>query len=186
MAVKKDVILEEVEVADNTETPKATKQESKKAPAKVVRKYEPDELITCRSITYGELLLTGKKSKLLYSWANYGDTTEVEYQDLQALKSTRSTYLYKPRFVIEDEELVEQWGKDFIDMYSNIIDVDVEDMFKLPLNQFKSKLKKAPKGVQQAVKNIAGEKILNGTLDSLAKIKAIDEILGTDLKLYIK
>lgn len=186
MAAKKDVILEEVEVMDNTETPKTVKQESKKAPAKAARKYDPDELITCRSITYGELLLTGKKSKLLYSWANYGDTTEVEYQDLQALKSTRSTYLYKPRFVIEDEELVEQWGKDFIEMYNNIIDVDVEDMFKLPLNQFKSKLKKAPKGVQQAVKNIAGEKILNGTLDSLAKIKAIDEILGTDLKLYIK
>lgn len=183
MATKKDVVLEEIEVVDDT---KVAKQEPKKAPAKVARKYEPDELITCRSITYGELLLTGKKSKLLYSWANYGDTTEVEYQDLQALKSTRSTYLYKPRFIIEDEELVEQWGKDFIDMYKNIIDVDVEDMFKLPLNQFKSKLKKAPKGVQQAVKNIAGEKILNGTLDSLVKIRAIDEILGTDLKLYIK
>lgn len=186
MANKKDVIVEEVEVLDDTEAPKATKQESKKAPAKVARKYEPDEMITCRSLTYGELLLTGKKSKLLYSWANYGDTTEVEYQDLQALKSTKSSYLYKPRFVIEDEELVEQWGKDFVDMYNNIIDIDVEDMFKLPLNQFKSKLKKAPKGVQQAVKNIAGEKILNGSLDSLAKIRAIDEILGTDLRLYIK
>ena len=71
-------------------------------------------------------------------------------------------------------------------MYENIINVDVDDIFKLPLNQFKSKLKKAPKGVQQAVKNIAGEKIMNGSLDSLAKIKAIDEILDTDLMLYIK
>ena len=70
-------------------------------------------------------------------------------------------------------------------MYKEIVDVDVEDMFRLPLNQFKAKLKRAPVGVQQAVKNVAGEKILNGTLDSLAKIRAIDEILGTDLKLYI-
>ena len=183
MATKNDVIVDEVEVLEEQVT---TKQESKKAPAKVVRKYEPDELITCRSLTYGELLLTGKKSKLLYTWANYGDTTEVEYQDLQALKSTKSTYLYRPRIVIEDEELVQQWGKDFIDMYKNIVDVDVEDLFKLPLTQFKAKLKNAPRGVKQAVKNIAGEKILNGTLDSLKKIAAIDEILGTDLKLYIK
>ena len=161
-------------------------QESKKVAAKTPRKYAPDDMVTCRSLTYGELLLTGPKSKLLYSWANYNDTTEVEYQDLQALKSTRSSYLYRPRFIIEDEELVEQWGKDFTEMYNNVVEVDVEDMFKLPLNQFKSKLKKAPRGVQQAVKNIAGEKILNGSLDSLAKIKAIDEILGTDLKLYIK
>lgn len=186
MATKKENISEEIEIVDNDESVDDVKQMAKKAPAKSSRKYAPDDMITCRSITYGELLLAGKKSKLLYSWANYGDTTDVEYQDLQALKSTRSSYLYKPRIVIEDEELVEQWGKDFSEMYKSIIDVDVEDLLKLPLNQFKSKLKKAPKGVQQAVKNIAGEKILNGSLDSLAKIKAIDEILGTDLKLYMK
>jgi len=172
MANKKEVISEEIEVA----------RETKKTP----RKYAPDDMVTCRSVTFGELLMTGKKSGLLYSWANHGDTTEVEYQDLQALKSTRSSYLFRPRFVVEDEELVAQWGKDFEKLYESIVNVDVEALFKLPVNQLKSKLKGAPKGVQQAVKNIAGEKILNGSLDSLAKIKAIDEVLGTDLKLYIK
>jgi len=186
MANKKETISEEIETMADVEMDDEVKPATKKPIAKSSRKYAPDDMITCRSITYGELLLAGKKSKLLYSWANYGDTTDVEFQDLQALKSTRSTYLFKPRIVIEDEELVEQWDKDFGEMYKSIVDVDVEDMFKLPLNQFKSRLKKAPKGVQQAVKNIAGEKILNGSLDSLAKVKAIDDILGTDLKLYIK
>lgn len=183
MATRKENISEEIDITIESDE---TKSAPKKAIAKSVRKFAPDDLITCRSITYGELLLTGKKSKLLYSWANYGDTTEVEFQDLQALKSTRSSYLFKPRFVIEDEELVEQWGKDFGDMYKNIEDIDAEDLLKLTASQLRSKLKKSPKGVQQAVKNIAGEKILNGSLDSLAKIKAIDEVLGTDLKLYIK
>lgn len=169
MANKKEVISEEVEVAK-----------------KATRKYAPNDMISCRSVTFGELLMTGKKSGLLYSWANHGDTTEVEYQDLQALKSTRSSYLFRPRFVVEDEELVAQWGKDFEKLYQDIVDVDVEALFKLPVAQMKAKIKKAPRGVQQAVKNIAGEKILNGTLDSLAKIKAIDEVLGTDLKIYIK
>ena len=77
------------------------------APKKTAKKYAPSDMIPCRSITYGELLLPGAKTKLLYTWANYGDVTEVEFQDLQALKSTRSTYLFKPRFIIEDEELVE-------------------------------------------------------------------------------
>ena len=121
----------------------------------------------------------------MYVWANYNDVTEVEFQDLQALKSTRSNYLFRPRIVIEDEELVEQWSKDFKDMYSKITHVDVEEIFDLPLGKFKTALKNAPKGVKQAVKNIAGEKIMNGSLDSLAKIKAIDDILGTDLKLYL-
>ena len=183
MATKKETVTEEiVETAVQEEVQvKETPATKKVAP----RKFAPDDMITCRSITYGELLLTGTKSKLLYSWANYGDTTDVEFQDLQALKSTRSSYLFRPRFIIEDEELVEQWNKELGDMYKEIVNVDVEDLFKLPLNQFKAKLKKAPKGVQQAVKNIAGEKIMNGSLDSLSKIKAIDEILGTDLKLYL-
>lgn len=176
MANKKETIIDETETVE---------VESKKPATKTLRKYAPDDFIPCRSITYGELLLTGPKSKLLYSWANYGDITEIPFQDLQALKSTRSSYLYRPRFIIEDEELVEQWSKDFEELYQNIIDVDVEELFKLPLGKFKAALKKAPQGVQQAVKNIAGEKIMNGSLDSLAKIKAIDEILNTDLKMYL-
>lgn len=170
---KKEIVTEEVEVAQAAST-------------KTVRKFGPEDMIPCRSITYGELLLTGAKSKLLYTWSNYGDVTEVYFQDLQALKSTKSSYLFKPRFVIEDEELVQQWSKDFGDMYKSIEEVDAEDMLDLPTSQLKAKLKKAPRGVQQAVKNLAGEKIMNGSLDSLAKIKAIDEVLGTDLKLYIQ
>ena len=149
------------------------------------RKYMPDDIIPCRSLTYGELLLSAPKSKLMYTWSNYNDVTYVEFQDLQALRSTRSSYLFRPRIIIEDPELVEQWGKDFKDMYAKIVDVDVEEIFELPIDRFKTALKNAPKGVQQAVKNIAGEKIMDGTLDSVAKIKAIDEILNTDLKLYL-
>ena len=174
MPAKKEVITEE-----------SVEQEVKKPVIKAPRKYAPDDLIPCRSVTYGELLLSAPKSKLMYVWANYNDVTEVEFQDLQALKSTRSNYLFRPRIVIEDEELVEQWSKDFKDMYGKITHVDVEEIFNLPLGKFKTALKNAPKGVQQAVKNIAGEKIMNGSLDSLAKIKAIDEILNTDLKLYL-
>lgn len=169
-------IVEDIEIKE-TETKKDTPKQAKK--------YAPGDMIPCRSITYGELLLPGAKTKLLYTWANYGDVTEVEFQDLQALKSTRSTYLFKPRFIIEDEELIEQWKGDFGKMYEEITNTDVEAIFKLPVNQLKAKLKKAPAGIQQAVKNIAGEKIMNGSLDSLAKIKAIDEILGTQLKMYI-
>lgn len=174
MATKKEIGTEEVVEA-----------EVKKPTTKAPRKYAPDEQIICRSITYGELLVTGPKSKLLYSWSNYGDTTPVEYQDLQALRSVRSAHLLKPRIIVEDDDLITQWGKDFKDLYNKVVDVDVEKLLDLPLGKFKTALKNAPKGVQQAVKNIAGEKIMDGSLDSLAKIKAIDEILGTDLKLYL-
>lgn len=153
----------------------------KKAP----RKFEQNDLILCRSVTYGELLYPAKKSQLLYTWANYGDTTEVEYQDLQALRSTKSAYLNAPYFMIEDEELLEQWPE-FKKIYEKIAVTDLDKMFDMPLNKFKVALKNLPVGFRDSIKNVASAKILDGTLDSLSKIKAIDEVFNTDLKLLIE
>lgn len=160
-------------------------KEAKATTKKTVRKFAQDDPIMCRSVTYGELLLPGKKSKLLYTWANYGDRTEVEYQDLQALRSTRSKYLNAPLFVIEDVELVEQWPE-FKSLYNKVASVDADNLFALPINQFKKQLANLPDGFKDALKNIASAKISDGSLDSLAKINAMDEILGTDLKFFIQ
>lgn len=167
-------------------TEEVTKDEViKEAPKKIPRKFAQDEMIPCRSVTYGELLYPAKKSQLLYTWANYGDVTEVEFQDLQALRSTRSQYLNDPKFIIEDEELLEQWPE-FKKLYENVALIDTDKLFALPLNQFKAKLRNIPAGFRDSLKNVASAKILDGTLDSLAKINAMDEILGTDLKLLIQ
>ena len=158
---------------------------AKAAQKKTPRKFAMEDPILCKSVTFGELLLPGKKSQLLYTWANYGDTTEVEFQDLQALRSTRSAYLNAPYFVIEDEELLEQWPE-FKALYEKVAAIDVDNLFNLPINQFKKRLREIPVGFKDSIKNIASDKILNGSLDSLAKINALDEILGTDLKLLIQ
>ncbi len=158
---------------------------AKAAPKKTPRKFAMDDPILCKSVTFGELLLPGKKSQLLYTWANYGDTTEVEFQDLQALRSTRSAYLNAPYFVIEDEDLLEQWPE-FKALYEKVAAIDVDNLFNLPINQFKKRLREIPVGFKDSIKNIASDKILNGSLDSLTKINALDEILGTDLKLLIQ
>ena len=149
----------------NTETENLNNEEVQEAAStsvkkKTPRKFEQNDPILCKSVTYGELLYPAKKSQLLYSWANYGDVTEVEYQDLQALHSTKSAYLNAPYFVIEDEELLEQWPE---------------------LKKLYEKI-----GFRDSIKNIASAKILDGTLDSLSKIKAVDEVFNTDLKLLIE
>lgn len=170
----------------NTRTKKTeTDATVEKPQKKELRKFAQDDLILCKSVTYGELLLPGKKSKLLYIWSNYGDTTEVEFQDLQALRSTRSTYLMNPYFVIEDEELLDQWPE-LKAVYDKTMALDIDGLFSLPINQFKKKLRDMPIGFREPVKNIAGEKIRDGSLDSIAKIKAIDEALGTELRLMLE
>ena len=170
----------------NSTKPKKSEstEEVVEKPKTELRKFAQDDMILCKSVTYGELLLPGKKSKLLYIWSNYGDVTEVEFQDLQALRSTRSTYLMNPYFVIEDEELLEQWPE-LKALYDKTMALDIDSLFSLPINQFKKRLRDIPVGFKDPIKNIAGEKIRNGSLDSIAKINALDEILGTELKLMI-
>lgn len=180
--INEEVIAEEVVVE---ETVKAEPQK-KTAPKKTVRKFEPTETIPCRSICYGELVLEGYKSKILYTWANCGDYADVEYQDLQALQSRKSAFLTKPLFIIEDEDLVEQWGHMLKPIYDKIEEADLEQLLKLTPSQLKKKLKVLPEGFKESVKTMAAAKIISGELDSLNRIKAIDEVLGTELMSMIQ
>lgn len=157
-------------------------ESTKKAPAKKqTRKFDPTETFPCRSVCYGELILEGYKSKILYTWANCGDYADVEYQDLQALQSRKSRFLTDPLFIIEDEELVEHWGSLLKPIYSKVAEEDIEQLLKLTPSQLKKKLSSMPVGIKESIKTMAAAKIMSGELDSLNRIKAIDEVLGTEL-----
>ena len=154
---------------------------------KTHKKFAPDERIECRSVTGGELILIGAKSQLQYSWADYNDTAYVEYQDLQALQSRKSNFLTKPRFIIEDEELVEQWGSMLKPIYEKVITQDIEDFFNLPINKFKAQLNIMPDGIKDAIKTKAVQMIKDEELYDIRKVREIDAAWGTDfVEMFMK
>lgn len=172
-SVKKEIIEEVVE-------------EVVTAPKKVNKpKHDPSELILCRSVRFGELILIGPKTRMPYTWANEGDVREVEYQDLMSWRALRSRYLFDPMIIIEDEDLVEEWKADLGKIYDNVQAVDLKEMFRLPHRQFVSQLKKLPESMKPTVQNMAYSMIQDGTLYDLRTIKAIDEILHTELIMMI-
>ncbi len=157
------------------------------AAAPAAKKFAPNDQIPCRSVTVGELVHVGVKTRIQYTWADYGDIAYLEYQDLQALQSMKSRFILDPLFVIEDEDVVSQWDKMLKPVYEKIKEDDLEKFFALPQNRFETALKNAPKGFQNSIKVKAVAMIQDGELDSLKKIKAIDEILGTELaEMFIK
>lgn len=145
---------------------------------------KPNDMIEVSSVTAGELIMIGRKSRRLYRWKDYGDIAYVEYQDLIAEKfSGTSKYLYDPLFIINSPEVLEQQEfKAVADLYNNVLSTkDIDKLFALDLPSFERSLKGLPKGLKNSVKSIAAKKILDGSLDSINKIKAIDSILGSDL-----
>ena len=178
MSNTKKTELDELNV---TTEEKVVEKPKKAAPVKrEPKKYAPGDRIECRSVTGGELFLVGPKSQLLYTWADYNDTAFVEYQDLQALQSRKSGFLMKPRFIIEDEELVEQWGSMLKPIYDKIITQSIEEFFELPLNKFKAQLNIMPDGLKDAIKTKAVQMIHNDELYDIRKVREMDAAWGTD------
>lgn len=148
-------------------------------------KHDQNELILCRSVRFGELRLIGPKTHMPYSWANEGDVREVEYQDLVSWRALHSRYLFDPMIIIEDEDLREEWAADLKPVYDQVGQIDLKAMFALPHRQFVVQLKKLPNAMKSTVQNMAYAMIQDGTLYDLRTIKAIDDILGTELKMMI-
>ena len=148
------------------------------------RKYEQDEEILTTSCTAGELIMIGRKTRRVYVWSNYGDQTYVEYQDLKAEQYVQgSPYIYSPLFIIEDGEFINlPENKKVADVYAHILSVeDIDKLFNLDTISFERTVKNLPKGIKNSLKAIAAQRIQDGSLDSITKIKSLDEILGTDL-----
>lgn len=172
-----DISTDEVEV----ETPK------KSTPKKAPKKYAPTDTIECRSVTGSTLVLVGPKSHLEYTWEDYGDTAWVEYQDLQALQSRKSNFLTKPRFIIENDEIVEQWGSMLKPIYNKVTDQTVEEFFDLPLEKFKVKLNTMPDGLRDAIKTKAVQMIDSEELYDIRKVREMDTAWGTDfVEMFMK
>jgi len=149
--------------------------------------YNPDDTIWTTSVTAGELIMIGKKTKNIYTWSNYGDRTEIDYQDLAAAKSSKNSYIFAPRFIIEDEDLLNSKGWESVkEVYDNFSSIsEIESIFDLNIGAFNRAIQNLPQGLVGTVKSIAAEKINNRTLDSISKIEVLDRELGTEFKLYI-
>lgn len=145
-------------------------------------KHGPSSTVPCRSVTLGKLIYIGGKTGQKYIWANHGDVAEVEAQDLESLRLTRSKYLFYPLIMIEDEEFLKQdkW-QPVAKLYDKIMVDDIEELLTLDNTSFATQLAGLPDGFKKAVADTVSERILDNNFDSIQKIKIIDEVCGTDL-----
>lgn len=175
-----------VETESTTESVKA--EPVKTADVKEVKKekktYAPTDGIPCKSITNGGLYMPGLKSNILYTWIDAGDVIEVEYQDLQAAIRSNNGYVMNPFFVIEDEELVTQFPQ-LKKIYNTLYSVgDLEDVItELSPGDMKATILSLPKGAQDSIKHLASKMVSDGRLDSVRKIKVLDEIFDTEMSI---
>lgn len=182
VAKEENIVTDEKIVVESDTT---IVNESVKTEVKKNEKYKfaETEPIECMSITAGTLGMIGIKSHINYRWAGRGDVTEVEYQDLVAAIRSGKRHITEPFFIIQNEEFIKQFpqlNKIYEAMYSL---TDLKEVLNLSPANMKKVILSLPSGAKESVKNIASSAIANGTLDSVQKIKVLDEIFDTKFML---
>lgn len=146
--------------------------------------FDKERLVPCRSITAGSLYMEGIRTQTLYKWVSEGDVIDVEYQDIEAAVRRNSDYVMRPLFIIDDEEVVERFPQ-LKKLYDNMYSLaDLRGVIlNLDVNSMKATILSLPIGAQESIKNLASSMIASGQLDSIKKVKALDEIFNTQLTL---
>lgn len=169
-----------VATADNTTV--ATTPPVEEDKTKVFNEHDG---VRCVSCTAGELLISGLKTKTLYDWHGIGDELEVEYGDLISMVRSRSNYIFYPRIIIKDYDFINQ-NRTVKDFYDNMYTVeDLNGIILMSADQIKEILPKLPLGAQEALKGIVTSAIDEGRLDSVNKIRVLDNFFGTKMLIKI-
>lgn len=191
--VEKEIVTAEVntEVSAKESTGEAKKDVVNKEETKTIREkaktYSPTDLILCKCVKPHEVIYVASRTGNYYEFSGYADEQEIEFQDLKALLTRKSGFLFDPSFIVMDGELLEQpmWHN-LIPVYERLIDADtLEEMFDLSDEDFRAKLLIAPEGTKEAILSTAVNMIKNNTFRDLRKLRMIDEIFGSHLKEFI-
>lgn len=171
-----------MEKADTT-TEKVVEEVKQTEKKPVKKEFDPNEEVMCRSVTYGQLFVDGTKTGMKYIFSDYDDETGIEYRDLVALVRARDKAVYKPRFIVMDEDFIEEYPtlKKFYD--EHFATKNIKEILAMPDYEMKEAISKLPKGAVDTLKSMAVSQIVSGEIDSIRKIKALDEAFGTDLSL---
>ena len=93
--------------------------------------------------------------------------------------------IYEPRIIIEDEDFIAENPK-LAELYESMYTKgDLMEIINLPISQMVDTINALPMGCKNALKGIAATMIDNGQLDSIQKIKALDEIFETNMLLTL-
>lgn len=141
---------------------------------------DKNELIPVMNITNGTLVYTSRKTGLSVKFEKYGDVEYLEVGELLTMRSGQKRFIDEPWILIMDDEVVEYLGLD--KMYKKLVSPqNVDQIFSFDAETFKEIVDNAPIGYAQLIISRAKAKLKDGSLDSVAKIKVLEDKFKVEL-----
>lgn len=181
---KKETATTKKKVATKNETTEKVVEEKpiKKEIVKEKKVFTDSDYILCRSVCYGGLNVTSQSGNL-YEFKDYGYDCEINYRDLVSLIRKGSDHVFLPRFVILDEDLLEDFPtvkRVYEKMYTRN---DLLDILRMPTHQMEMEIRELPDTTRSVLEQMVATEIANGNLDSISKVRKLSEIFDSDFNL---
>lgn len=179
MAYTRKII--ETDIVDDTGVMEPAIEEEKK-PEKMKKVFTDSDYILCRSVCPGGLNVTCKSGNS-YEFKDYGKDCDINYRDLVSLIRKGSDHVFMPRFIILDDDFLEEFPnvkKVYSSMYTN---ADLLGILELPVPRMKAEIEKLPSESKNTLSKMVASEIANGHLDSISKVRTLSEIFDSDFNL---
>ena len=160
-------------------------------PVKKSVKLDDTVLINVKSNTYGTLFFQNPRTGDSTEWSHFGDVEQLTMGDLRAMKGTQRAF-YENQWIyivdVEDEGYEDVTADDICkalmvsQYYKNVLDPDnFDQIFAWPESKIRERVSMMGSGAKMNLMVAANTAINNGRLDSLKRIKVLEEILGCEL-----
>jgi len=149
--------------------------------------------VTVKSNVFGELNYINHKTGTHVKWEKYGEPQTLSMADLREMKGSQISF-FKENWIIlvsvndeyedfNDIDIKEVYKNlDITRYYKNIFEIDdINTIFNWSIKDIKEKVPNMSKSMKENIIIRANELIELGVLDSLSKIKALQEVLDCEL-----
>lgn len=177
-----------VEKVNDIETKPVTKNITRKK-----LKLDDDVVLSIKSNVFGTLIYINHKTGDEIVWENIGDIQPLFVSDLRAMKAKQLQF-FKENWItiegiedadtefddVETEEIYEalqinQYYKDYL------CPDDLNKVFNWSVDEIKNKVPRMTRSIREAIAIRSNELIKSGILDSISKLKALEEVLQCEL-----
>ena len=179
---------ESVENTVNTDSKTGTVVKEKKK-----LKLDDNVSILVASNIFGELIYVNHKTGDKYTWENMGDVQSLYVSDIRAMKSNQRKFLEENWIVItgiadtsdeyENVDLTEIYEALQISNYYKefLCPSNLNDVFNWSNDEIRNKVSKMPTSTKETIAIRANELIKAGIIDSISKVKVLEEVIGCEL-----
>ena len=163
------------------EQPKQEVAQPKPKVTKATLFQDRNRQVIVRSCVDGRVIYKSKRSGMTWKWLEKGAYEVLTVEELLNMESQSHKFLHSPWLMVDDEDIIEAFN--LAELYNLVAKVeDIDSFINMSLDEQKQIYNKLPKASQNQVYNHICFKVDSGEIDSRAKVRELEDLVGRELE----